>query len=500
MSRRSPRDRPGLTTWLVSLVGLAVLLVVASLGPLGRTTWTSPHTLFWLVTVGAGACYVGALWTLVAGWRDAVAEVAILGAALMVQSCLALVHGLTAPGVLYGATSAVSTSVFLALPLALVVAAPLFVPGRPASRWVAQRWRAWTISWVVVAGGLAGALLVDPNGLPATQLGHPVAVVVGLLSVAAALRISWRLLGLYWLGRRRASLVAALAVGYLGLSGLVWLGDRAFSPGWWLAHVLDISGVLGASVALAAGHRQDRRITGILAPVLSRDPLVALQLGLAPVVHRFVADLHTKDPLTRDHVVRVAEMAMRAGERAALSPNRLRRLGLAAILHDIGKLTTPTEILTKPGRLTDTEMSHMRQHSIAGERLLADVPDLAMAAPLVRAHHERHDGAGYPDGLRGSEIPLEAALISVCDAFDAMAHTRHYREGMGPDRAVAILREHAGSQWNPVCVELVVGVIHDVAAGAVLWDVGRTEAETISGTGDGPTAEAPVCHALPSGH
>lgn len=483
------RDRPGLLAWLVSVPGLGGLLVASLVGPLGDRVWVSTSVLFWLVTLGAGVCALGALWGLVAGWRDGVAEVAILAAALLAQSALATVHGLTAPGVLYGPNTAVSVSIFLALPLALLTAFPLVAPDLPAARWVARRWRAWICGSVLVAAVLAVWLLVSPRSFPEAGLRHPLVIAVGIGALALALRISWRLLGLYWIGRRTASLVASLATAYLGLSGLVWLGQRAFSAGWWFAHVLDIAGVLGASVALAAGHRQDRRVTELLAPVVTREPLLALRLGLSPVVHRFVADLHAKDTLTRDHVVRVGELAMRAGTRAKLPPVRLRWLGLGAILHDIGKLQTPAEILTKPGRLTDTETATMREHAGVGADLLAAVPELAAAAPLVRAHHERFDGAGYPDGLRGDQIPLEAGIISVCDAFDAMAHTRHYRAGMGPDRAVAILREHAGSQWDPACVELIVAELRSQGSAHVLWDVGLA-AEPL-------TAE-PVCHALPT--
>lgn len=475
--------------WAMSVAGLGLLLLATLRGPLSATTWTSARGLFWLVTVGAGGCYLGALWTLVVGWRDGVAEVGLLGAALMVQSQLGLVHGLTAPGVLYGPSGAVTTSIFLALPAALVVALPLVLADTALARWVARRWRGWAIGSLVAATGLTVWLLARPADVPEARMGAPVVAVVGVVSLAVALWISWRQLELYWVGRRAASLAAAIAIASLGLSGLVWVGQRPFAIGWWLAHLLDVLGVLVASVALAIGHRQGRSISDILAPVLTRDPLVALRLGLSPVVQRFVADLNAKDPLTRDHVVRVAELAVRCGQRARLGAPRLRDLGLAAILHDIGKLDTPAEILTKPGRLTDAETTIMRTHSDAGERMLSAVPGLAAVATLVRAHHERHDGAGYPDGLRGDEIPLGASIIAVCDAFDAMAHTRHYRQGMGPERAVSVLREHAGSQWLPAAVDLVIAEIGSAWSPGILWEVGLPA--------DWP-AHSAVCHALPA--
>jgi HD-GYP domain-containing protein (c-di-GMP phosphodiesterase class II) len=199
----------------------------------------------------------------------------------------------------------------------------------------------------------------------------------------------------------------------------------------------------------------------VLVPVFERDPLAAMEVGLAPVVRRFVAALGAKDAITRDHVVRVGELAMRAGERSRLGPRRLRHLGLAAILHDIGKLTVNDQILTKPGRLTNDEFERMKRHTVDGERLLQSTPGLEQAARFVRSHHERVDGRGYPDGLAGDAIPLEARIIAASDGYDAMATTRHYREGLGHDTAASILEEHAGSQWDVQAVEHVLAVVRE---------------------------------------
>jgi len=141
-----------------------------------------------------------------------------------------------------------------------------------------------------------------------------------------------------------------------------------------------------------------------------------------------------------------------------LSVHRLRHTVLGALLHDVGKIGIDGAVLTKPGRLTDEEFHEIRRHAALGADMLLSVPSLAEVSPIVRAHHERYDGRGYPDGLAGTEIPLEARIVAACDAYDAMTNTRHYREGMGRDRAVSILREHAGSQWDPAIVEAVVAV------------------------------------------
>jgi len=229
-------------------------------------------------------------------------------------------------------------------------------------------------------------------------------------------------------------------------------------------------------------YRRTRAVRDVLAPVLVAEPLAALELGLDPLVHRFVADLETKDRVTRDHVVRTAELAVRVGEQLQLGPCALRRLGMTAILHDVGKLNLPDQILIKPGRLTDTEFEIIRTHTVHGAQLVSASPALAEITDGVRGHHERIDGGGYPDGLAGDAIPHDARVVAACDAFDAMANTRQYREGMGHDKAIAILNEHAGSQWDSDVVAALVTVVRrepPTARASVLDGVGRNAIEGV---------------------
>lgn len=443
---------------------MAAATVTAGLlttGPLVAAGWEAPGFAFASIVVATGLCVFGALIVVVVGWRRGLAEMTILGAALGSASILPMVHGLTIPGVLYGPNAAVSVAAFIAVPLALVVGAPMLLPRHPASIAIAREWRAWTVSGLAVSVLTAAALLIWPNSVAAPAAGSLFALTVTALSLAGTLALSLRQLRLYRIGRRTASLAASVGFGYLGFSMLAWLGTAPFSLGWWLAHAADAGGVLGATAGLFLAHRGDGNVVATLAPVVNRNPLIALELGLTPVVHRFVAALAQKDPVTRDHVVRVAELAMRSGVRAGLAADRLRALGLGALLHDIGKLRAPLEILTKPAALTDDEFEQMKLHTVWGEALMQSSPMLAPAARFVRWHHERVDGAGYPDGLPAEDIPLEAKLISVCDAWDAMTSNRPYRDGMPPAQAIAVLRAHAGTQWCAETVDLVVREIEE---------------------------------------
>lgn len=470
--------RPGVTSWWAVTIGGGALTAGLLVGPAGEVTWRSTTALFVIVLIAAGLCVVGSLSLLVAAHRRDLAEAGVFAAGLSVISILPMVHGLTAPGVLYGPNEAVTSSVFVALPLAVAAMSPLGLPSSAATRWIGRRWRWWAGGWIVAATLTAVLLLVRPDAITVGGRAAPLTWAVTAFGLSGVLWLSRTQLRLYWIGERRATLVASVGLLLLALTSLVWIGTQPFSIGWWFVHALDLAGVGAGVVGAWVAHRTRRPVLDTLAPVVTRDPLHTLELGLSPVVHRFVEALELKDPITRDHVVRTAELAIRVGEHLALAPRRIRYLGLGALLHDIGKIEVPDEILNKPGRLTDEEYVAIQRHTEVGDSILRSVDSLAPAASFVRAHHERLDGGGYPDGLAGDDIPLEARVIAACDAYDAMAHTRQYRMGMGHERAVAILREHAGSQWDPNVVEALIATLEDLdierPSGPALDAVGRT--------------------------
>lgn len=168
-----------------------------------------------------------------------------------------------------------------------------------------------------------------------------------------------------------------------------------------------------------------------------------------------------QDSYTASHANEVAELAIRVGERLGISGVELERLRYGALLHDVGKIGIPAEILRKPGPLTPEERERMDEHTAIGARMLERIPFLAPVAPLVRSAHERYDGGGYPDGLAGDEIPRAAMVIATCDAFHAMTSDRSYRKAMSITAAEAELRAHAGTQFE---AGVVVALLDELAA------------------------------------
>ena len=168
------------------------------------------------------------------------------------------------------------------------------------------------------------------------------------------------------------------------------------------------------------------------------------------------AAIDAKDPYTRGHSQRVMEYTLLAGASLSLSEEEMETLEYAGILHDVGKIAIDACILNKPGALTQSEWNIIREHPSIGANLLREVPFLNKASDLVLYHHERYDGKGYPNGLKGEDIPLGARLIAVADAFDTMTTDRSYRPALTIDYSIGELYNCSGTQFCPVAVEAFV--------------------------------------------
>lgn len=170
--------------------------------------------------------------------------------------------------------------------------------------------------------------------------------------------------------------------------------------------------------------------------------------------------LREREPALGEHVDGVARMAADMARALSVDTEELDVIRRAAELHDIGKIAIPDEILSKPGPLDEREWDLMRRHTLIGERILGAAPALRPVAELVRGSHERWDGAGYPDGKAGGDIPLGSRIIFVCDAFDAMTSARSYKQPLSPEQAMGELRRNSGTQFDPVLVDLFTRLWH----------------------------------------
>ena len=217
--------------------------------------------------------------------------------------------------------------------------------------------------------------------------------------------------------------------------GLIEIYDsrpRAFSASE--RHLAELAGSQIAALLFAFEHEER-------AQRLYRETLASLSNAL-----------EAKDAVTSQHTEEVVRLAVAVAAELELDLEAVRTVELGAVLHDIGKVRVPEAILNKPGPLDEAEWVVMRTHPEVGEQIVRPIQSLQSILPIVRHHHERWDGTGYPDGLSGRAIPVGARIVAVCDAYRAMTEDRPYREALGPDAARRELEEGSGTQFDPDCV------------------------------------------------
>jgi HD-GYP domain-containing protein (c-di-GMP phosphodiesterase class II) len=243
---------------------------------------------------------------------------------------------------------------------------------------------------------------------------------------------------------------------------------RMIAPVYALDAALAPIGLFAAAVALQVGPAACLAVIplALVLAVLSRERQTRIDQALTlSEAYQGTALLlgdvvEADDAYTGSHSRGVVELSLAVSDRLGLSFEQRRNVEFAALLHDVGKISVPNEIINKEGPLDDAEWEVMHQHTIEGERMLKRIGGvLAEVGTIVRASHEDFDGSGYPDGLAGEEIPVEARVVTCCDAFSAMTTTRSYRKAMGTEAAVAELRRCAGTQFDPQVVAALTELV-----------------------------------------
>jgi putative nucleotidyltransferase with HDIG domain len=313
-------------------------------------------------------------------------------------------------------------------------------------RGVRQRWynRGFNAATSVLSTGAAGAAFLLAAGPGAQVMSAPWAIAIAAIAK-------------YVVNTTLVDLVVALQL------------RRNPLAGWWTLHrrLLPYEAALLVLGALAAIAAQAQPWTLVLFGVpmaivllTLRDSARVREQTKSAILE--LADLiDLRDPYTHGHSQRVALLAERLARRLRLEYSQVELVRDAARVHDIGKLGTNDLVLLKPGPLTEDEQREMRRHAEIGHRLLRRLPEFWEGAELVLSHHERHDGAGYPRGLKGDELPLEVSVISVADTYDAMTTDRPYRKGLAWDAVRAELIRQRGKQWRERAVDSFIEMIDE---------------------------------------
>ena len=415
------------------------------------------HALF--VGASAGGATIAAIVLTVAAARRNDGRSVMIGIAFAVMAALLVLHGIATPGVLFDDYGVVAFSGAATIPAggALLALCTLPVLRRPGAV------KPLLALLVVLLGAVAllGFIgLAFPNTVPAVPepRSTPAWIALGV-GFAFYTLLGWRAFRTYRLTRRAADLLVVVGTGWLASALTASLLLTYLDLGWWIGHGLEVLGIAAIGVPVALDLRRAAASRPLIGDLSACELVAAEEAFLGGQVAALTQLLAVRDAYTEEHTRRVALRAVQVGEELGLPPERLRVLAAGGLLHDMGKLSVPDEILNKPGALTEGEYEVVKRHSEWGDELLAQLGFPGDVRRLVRDHHERLDGSGYPVGALGDQLDLETRIIGTCDVYDALISPRVYRGAWSHERAISLLREEAGRQFDERCVAALERVL-----------------------------------------
>jgi putative nucleotidyltransferase with HDIG domain len=466
------------TGHLLAAAAAAVpLLVMAVAG--GQPVNLSPEAHFWPVLLAAGTAAAVAAGLTLAGVRARDGRAILLGTAFSTTTALLAVHGFATPGVVVGMNGVIALAGGISLPAGAALLALTALPGLRHPRRIAPLLvlQAVLAVGVLALGGLALAvpslipMVPKAGSAPATAL-----LVFGLLCLAVLVHRSVRT---HALTHRPADLLVVAGCTWLGVSLFAQLEIGPGTAAFYGGHAMELGGIaligIPTVLDLARGGASRPLVGDLTAPEL----VAASEAFLGPRVRALLVRLVERDSSTAEHTRRVALLAARVGEELKLPAALRRDLAVGGLLHDIGKLSVPLEILGKPGPLDDAEFAEIRRHPDSGRRLLEELGGFPETVRrLVSDHHERLDGTGYPRGLQSRDLSLETRILAACDVYDALVSDRVYRPAWPAERALALLREESGTGYDAKVVEALERIVTPTT-GAPSWVAGLAASERL---------------------
>ncbi|MEK6275290.1 MAG: HD-GYP domain-containing protein [Actinomycetota bacterium] len=459
------------TTWhVVPALALGSLLALAPSVTINALAHRHAHFTAQVHFSGVGLTALAAAFAAIAltivGARRRDARTVIVGTAFTAMAALLALHGIATPGILFGMNGVVAFTGGATLPVGAAVLALSALPSLRRPRDVRPLIALQVVLLSAVLGvGVLGLLV--PSAVPSVPQAQSTEAYI-LLAVGLTLfaLLTWRALRTFLLTRRRTDLVVAIGIFWLASALPPAMLLNFMELGWWLGHAFELVGMVVVGIPVALDLRRAAESRPLVGDVTGADLVAAEEAFLGAHVRALTLSLARKDEYTEEHTRRVALRAVQVGEELGLTGSRLRALATGALVHDIGKLSIPDSILQKPGPLTDEEFEVIKEHPMSGDKLLVELGFGDEVRHLVRNHHERLDGSGYPSGAESSLISFDARILAVCDVYDALISRRVYREAWTHERAVALLREESGTSLDPKCVAALERVLSSERAPA----------------------------------
>ncbi|MEK8129160.1 HD-GYP domain-containing protein [Paenibacillus filicis] len=418
-------------------------------------SFVMPRGHFYIVSAVSFLALIAAILVGIAGNRLRNIKVSFLALSFISMAEIFIVHGLATPGFIMHAEHlpgvAAQVSVLLT---SLWLCLSTLSSDHPLIGFLSRYQRLLVPVWTTALAGLGLAGLMLPrlaDLIPMENQG--VKGLMGLLTIALNSYVIYRYYHAYRYSRFPLQIAIVYSSGWLIVSQYIMITGAQWRVSWWIYHFLLLASMLVMLVGLLSQYSTNRSLGRTVRALFTTDPMERITGSLSPSVRSLMAATEQKDTYTAGHNFRVTVYALRLAEELRLPPEELRALAQGTIVHDVGKIHVPDEILNKPGRLDPDERLVIERHPVSGYDMCRGLGFMKEELGIIRWHHERWDGTGYPDRLKGQQIPQMARIVAVADVYDALTSRRAYRQAMSHQEAMAFLLAQRGVHFDPVCVD-----------------------------------------------
>lgn len=425
----------------------------------------SPHGHFYVVSIVSVVALTLAIAIGFAGIRLRNLKISFLSLSYVSLAALFVLHGLSTPGLLMHHSSISGNAAQISILLAVFwLWLSSMSSDRTIIRWF-SRWQRWLLPvWIGTLLTFCLALWYFPESFQWLVLKeNPLKWSATALIVGLNLWTMFRYLQTYFTSRFPLQLAIVYSSGWMILAQLIIVTGSAWKLSWWLYHFLLLASVAAMAFGIIMQYRSSGSFALAMIKLIRGNTKDWIQAYMSPAVKQLIQTTEKVDAYTAGHSYRVALYALKLAEELQLCADQLRAIAQGSLVHDVGKLSIPDQILNKPGKLSAEEWKLIEQHPVTGYKLCRRLGFMQEELSVIRSHHERWDGTGYPDQLSGEDIPLLARVTAVADVYDALTSLRSYRSALSHEEALAHIRSESGKHFDPDCVNALLRLAeHDL--------------------------------------
>lgn len=429
-------------------------------GVLTDPLYELPKGHFYIVSTVSLLSLIIAIAVGIAGSKVRNIKISFLSLSFVSLALMFSIHGLSTPHFILGETHLSGISA----PFSLLTATIWLWLSSWSSdnKWIEflsrkQKWLVpgWTVALSIF--GIIGFLFPNIVDIIPLHL-KPIKLIVMVLTILLNGITMYRYYQSYRYSRFPLQISIVYSAGWLIVSQWIMFRGELWRFSWWIYHFLLLASVIVMLIGLIKQYAVKGTMKSAIKSLFTDEPFERMTNSMIPSVKAMVVRTENKDTYTAGHTFRVTMYALKLAEEMKLKPEQLRIIVQGGLLHDVGKINIPDSILNKPGKLTPEERAIIEKHPVIGYEMCKKLGFMKEELSIVRSHHEKWDGSGYPDRLRGEEISLYARIAAVADVYDALTSDRSYRKAWSHYDAMKLIKENKGTHFDPQCVDAWVSV------------------------------------------